>query len=178
MTIGIAAPEQELPVFAGAAGADEASFQGPIGTIYYGLKAATSEIYFVTSCDAPVLKVRSIRSLLAALGAAHVAVPFLAEFFAALARGIPQIGHRFTGAATRRAQIAAGTFIRAGQDAYRCRERSLRLGFGGAEFRPQLSTPEDHQQAVRRWCGLAYKPRDLFTHYLRSHLSSVDFAGA
>jgi molybdopterin-guanine dinucleotide biosynthesis protein A len=87
------------------------SFQAPIGAIYYGLKAATSEICFVTSCDAPVLDLRSIRSLLAALGDADVAVPFLAELFAALARGIPQIGHGFAGAATRRAQIAAGTFI-------------------------------------------------------------------
>jgi len=72
----VAAPQQELPVLLARLVRDEVPFQGPVGSIHYGLQAATSEICFVTSCDAPFLNLPLIRSLIAALGNADVAVPF------------------------------------------------------------------------------------------------------
>ena len=52
----VAAPEHELPDLQATVVRDELPFQGPVGGIYYGLRAAGEESAFVTSCDAPFLK--------------------------------------------------------------------------------------------------------------------------
>ncbi|HEX2933375.1 MAG TPA: molybdenum cofactor guanylyltransferase, partial [Candidatus Binatia bacterium] len=44
----VAAPEQELPELPAMVVRDEVAHQGPVGGIYYGLKAAEKEICFVT----------------------------------------------------------------------------------------------------------------------------------
>lgn len=53
--------------------------QGPVGGIYYGLRAAAEEVSFVSACDAPFLNVALIEFLLARLGDADVGVPFWQE---------------------------------------------------------------------------------------------------
>ena len=54
-TVVVAAPEQELPLLPVALVRDQVAYQGPVSGIYRGLKAATMEVCFVTSCDAPFL---------------------------------------------------------------------------------------------------------------------------
>ena len=77
--IVVAAAEQELPSLPIRVVRDELPFQGPVGGIFYGLKAADRDICFVTSCDAPFLSLPSIQLLMAALGDADVAVPYFAD---------------------------------------------------------------------------------------------------
>jgi molybdopterin-guanine dinucleotide biosynthesis protein A len=72
--IVVAAPDQELPPLAVKLVRDEVAFQGPVGGIYYGLQAASEETCFVTACDVPFLNLPTVEFLLAALGAADVAV--------------------------------------------------------------------------------------------------------
>src|SRR5690242_2590496 len=49
----VCAPEQELPSLPVTLVRDEVAYQGPVGGIFYGLRAAQHEVCFVTSCDAP-----------------------------------------------------------------------------------------------------------------------------
>jgi molybdenum cofactor guanylyltransferase len=77
----VAAPEQELPVLPATIVRDELPFQGPVGGIYYGLRATTTEIAFVTSCDAPFLNVSLVSFLTAQISAYDVVVPFWQDRF-------------------------------------------------------------------------------------------------
>jgi molybdopterin-guanine dinucleotide biosynthesis protein A len=42
---------------------DEVAYQGPVGGIYYGLKAAGGELSFVTSCDVAFVNAPLISNL-------------------------------------------------------------------------------------------------------------------
>lgn len=75
----VAAPDQELPVLPAAVVYDEVAYQGPVGGILYGLRAASHEVCFVTSCDAPFLNFSLIRHLLALSDNYDVVVPFWDE---------------------------------------------------------------------------------------------------
>jgi molybdenum cofactor guanylyltransferase len=77
----VAAPEQELPALPAVLVRDEVAYQGPVSGIYHGLKAATKEICFVTSCDAPFLNLALISHLLSQISDNDVVVPFWQERF-------------------------------------------------------------------------------------------------
>jgi molybdopterin-guanine dinucleotide biosynthesis protein A len=51
----VAAPEEQLPTMPVRVVHDDVAYQGPVGGIYYGLKAAAGEFGFVTSCDSAFL---------------------------------------------------------------------------------------------------------------------------
>lgn len=80
-TVVVAAPEQELPALPSTIVRDDVAHQGPVGGIYYGLKAARRDICFVTSCDAPFLNLRLIAYLMAQISDYDVVVPFTQERF-------------------------------------------------------------------------------------------------
>ena len=80
-TVVVAAPEQELPLLPVALVRDQVAYQGPVSGIYRGLKAATKEICFVTSCDAPFLDLALISHLLSEISDCDVVVPFWQERF-------------------------------------------------------------------------------------------------
>ena len=80
-TVVVAAPEQELPALPSTIVRDDVAYQGPVGGIYYGLKAARREICFVTSCDAPFLNLRLIAYLMAQISDYDVVVPFTQDRF-------------------------------------------------------------------------------------------------
>lgn len=71
----VAAPEQELPPLPVTLTKDEVAYQGPVGGILYGLKAACEELCFVTSCDAPFLNPTLISYLLSLASDYDVVVP-------------------------------------------------------------------------------------------------------
>jgi molybdopterin-guanine dinucleotide biosynthesis protein A len=75
----VAAPEQELPPLAATLVRDEVAYQGPVGGIYYGLRAAGGEFAFVTSCDAPFLNAALISYLIAQISDYDVVVPYWEE---------------------------------------------------------------------------------------------------
>ncbi len=80
----VAAPEQELPPLRPGSGQalpvtlvrDKVAYQGPVGGICYGLKAAGREICFVTSCDVPFLNLSLISHLISEISNVDVVVPF------------------------------------------------------------------------------------------------------
>lgn len=75
----VTAREQELPPLPVRVVRDELPHQGPVGGIFYGLRAAAEEVSFVTACDAPFLNLALIEYLLSRLGDADVGVPFWQE---------------------------------------------------------------------------------------------------
>ena len=80
-TVVVAAPDQELPPLPVALVHDQVAYQGPVSGIYHGLIAATKEVCFVTSCDAPFLNLALISHLLAQISDWDVVVPFWQERF-------------------------------------------------------------------------------------------------
>ncbi|HLN85492.1 MAG TPA: NTP transferase domain-containing protein, partial [Candidatus Limnocylindrales bacterium] len=77
----VAAPDQELPILPAILARDEVAYQGPVSGIYHGLKAATKDIGFVTSCDAPFLNLQLIAHLLTQISDYDVVVPYWQERF-------------------------------------------------------------------------------------------------
>ena len=55
---------------------DKVAYQGPVGGIYYGLRAAKTEVCFVTSCDVPFLNPSLISYLRSQISNHDVVVPF------------------------------------------------------------------------------------------------------
>lgn len=75
----VAAPDQELPGLPVKFARDDVAYQGPVSGIYHGLKTATKDICFVTSCDAPFLNLALVSHLLGQISDADVVVPFWEE---------------------------------------------------------------------------------------------------
>ncbi len=63
----VAAPDQTLPSLPVTLVHDEVAHQGPVGGIYYGLRAIRGTAAFVTSCDAPFLQLPFIDYLISQL---------------------------------------------------------------------------------------------------------------
>lgn len=80
-TVVVAAPDQELPSLPAVLVRDEVAYQGPVSGIYHGLKTATKEVCFVTSCDAPFLNLQLISQLLAQISDCDVVVPYWQQRF-------------------------------------------------------------------------------------------------
>ena len=74
-TVIVAAPEQELPDLPAILVRDDVAYQGPVGGIYYGLKAASGNFCFVTSCDVPFLNLALISHLTSQILNHDVVVP-------------------------------------------------------------------------------------------------------
>src|ERR687897_422144 len=62
--IVVAAPDQILPNVPATVVRDEVAYQGPVGGIAYGLRAAAGEFAFVTSCDSVFLRIAVVSYLL------------------------------------------------------------------------------------------------------------------
>jgi len=80
-TVVVAAPDQELPALPSTIVRDDVAYQGPVGGIYYGLNAASQEICFVTSCDAPFLNLLLVEYLMSHIANYDVVVPFIDDRF-------------------------------------------------------------------------------------------------
>ena len=63
----VAAPDQTLPSLPVTLVHDAVAYQGPVGGIYYGLRAIRGPAAFVTSCDAPFLQLPLIDYLVSQL---------------------------------------------------------------------------------------------------------------
>jgi molybdopterin-guanine dinucleotide biosynthesis protein A/molybdopterin converting factor small subunit len=71
----VASPGQELPAMPVTLVRDEVAYQGPVGGICYGLRAARSDVAFVTSCDSAFLNADLIAELVSRIPGHDVVVP-------------------------------------------------------------------------------------------------------
>lgn len=149
-TVVVAAPDQELPTLPAALVRDQVAYQGPVSGIYHGLKAATKEVCFVTSCDAPFLNLSLISHLLSQIPDWDVVVPFWQERFqplhAVYRRSVAPLFHE---------QLERNE-LRPISLYPKVRTREIHEG-EVRRFDPEglsflnMNTPEDYQEAVDRW---------------------------
>lgn len=149
-SVVVAAPEQELPALPSRIVRDDVAYQGPVGGIYYGLQAASQDICFVTSCDAPFLNLRLVEYLMSQIAGYDVVVPFIDDRFQPL-----HAVYRKAVAPLLKTQLERGElrpiFL---YDKVRTRKITE------AEIRPfdpeglsflNMNSPQDYQAAQARW---------------------------
>ncbi|MBI1995188.1 MAG: NTP transferase domain-containing protein [Deltaproteobacteria bacterium] len=146
----VAAPEQELPPLPALLVRDEVAYQGPVGGIYYGLKAARGEFGFVTSCDVAFTNLSIISYLTSQIADYDVVVPYWQERFQPL-----HAVYRRSVLPLLKEQLERGElrpiFL---YDKVRTRkigeDEIRRLDPEGLSFF-NMNTPEDYEEALKRW---------------------------
>ncbi len=146
----VAAPEQELPPLPALLVRDEVAYQGPVGGIYYGLKAARGEFCFVTSCDVAFTNLSLISYLTSQIVDYDVVVPYWQERFQPL-----HAVYRRSVLPLLREQLERGElrpiFL---YDKVRTRkigeDEIRRFDPEGLSFF-NMNTPEDYEEALKRW---------------------------
>ena len=148
----VAAPGQPLPPIPARVVHDEDAYQGPVGGIYYGLRAIADDFAFITSCDAPFASTRLIDELVRLRTQHDVVVPQwggrLQPLFAVYRTTVlPILG----------AQLRAGELRPVGLfDKVKTRlvheEEIRRLDPAGDSF-INMNTPGEYAAALERWTG-------------------------
>lgn len=146
----VAAPEQKLPVLPVTLVRDEVAYQGPVGGILYGLRAASHEICFVTSCDAPFLNLRLVTYMLSLIDNYDVVVPFWEERLQPL-----QAVYRRSVASLLQEQLERNElrpiFLYKKVRTYEVPADDIRrYDPAGLSFR-NMNSPEDYQAALALW---------------------------
>lgn len=146
----VASPGQELPSLPVTLVQDDVAYQGPVGGIYYGLRATTKVFAFVTSCDVPFLSPPLISYLTTQISDCDVVVPYwegrFQPLFAVYRREVVPL---------LKAQLERGELRPVSLfDKVRTREiredEIRRFDPEGLSFL-NMNTPEDYQAALRRW---------------------------
>ena len=146
----VAAPGQELPPLPVRLARDEVAYQGPVGGIYYGLKAASGEVCFVTSCDVAFLNVSLISYLLSQISDYDVVVPYWRGRFQPL-----HAVYRRSVLPLLKEQLERGE-LRPIYLFDKVRTRKIdedeirRFDPEGLSFL-NMNTPEDYEESLKRW---------------------------
>jgi molybdopterin-guanine dinucleotide biosynthesis protein A len=146
----VAAPDQELPPLPATLVRDQVAHQGPVGGIYYGLRAAQGEICFVTSCDAPFLNLSLVTYLVSQVTNFDVVVPHWQDRLQPL-----HAVYRRSVAPLLQTQLERGE-LRPILLYQRVRTREVspeeirRFDPDGLSFR-NMNNPEDYQAALAIW---------------------------
>jgi molybdopterin-guanine dinucleotide biosynthesis protein A len=148
--IVVAAPDQELPDLPAKLVRDEVAYQGPVGGIYYGLRAATANAAFVTSCDAAFLSFPLISFLESKILNYDVVAPYWQDRFQPL-----QAVYRRSVLPLLREQLERGElrpiFLYDKVRTYKVGEEEIR------RFDPEglsffnMNSPEDYARALQLW---------------------------
>lgn len=146
----VAAPAQELPSLPVTMVRDEVAYQGPVGGILYGLRAARSELCFVTSCDAPFLSLELIAFLVEQMSDHDVVVPYWQErlqpLHAVYRRGVaPLLQEQLD-----RGELRPVFLYKKVRTREVSPEEIRRVDPEGLSFR-NLNSPEDYQAALDLW---------------------------
>jgi molybdopterin-guanine dinucleotide biosynthesis protein A len=146
----VAAPGQELPSMPVTLVRDEVAYQGPVGGICYGLRAARGEVAFVSSCDSVFLNGRLIEHLLEQSAACDVVVPHWHDRFQPL-----HAVYRRSVLPLLEEQLARGELrpVFLFDKVRTCRideDEIRRFDPDGASFF-NMNTPDDYAEATRRW---------------------------
>lgn len=146
----VAAPGQELPKMPAAVVRDEVAYQGPVGGIYYGLRAASGEFAFATSCDSAFASMPLISYILGLREKYDVVVPRWGGRFQ------PMLAvYRTSVVPVLEGQLAAGE-LRPVQLFDKVRTRIVRedevrqFDPDGSSFF-NMNTPADYEEALKRW---------------------------
>jgi molybdopterin-guanine dinucleotide biosynthesis protein A len=149
-TVVVAAPDQELPPLPVALVHDQVAYQGPVSGIYHGLKAATKEVCFVTSCDAPFLNLTLISHLISQITDWDVVVPFWQERFqplhAVYRRSVAPLLHE----QLERSELRPISLYPKVRTREISEDEVRRFDPEGLSFL-NMNTPQDYQAAVDRW---------------------------
>ena len=146
----VAAPDQELPPLPATVVRDDVPYQGPVGGIYYGLKAAEGEFCFVTSCDVAFTNLALISYFISHISNYDVVVPYWQERFQPLhavyrRSVVPLLKEQLERGELRPIYLFDKVRTRKiGEDEIRC------LDPEGLSFL-NMNTPEDYEEALRRW---------------------------
>src|SRR5918999_1539438 len=149
-TVVVAAPEQELPQLPCQLARDEVAYQGPVGGIYYGLKAAAGQFSFVTSCDVAFLNSALISHLMSQISEYDVVVPYWQDRFQPL-----HAVYRRSVLPLLKEQLDRGEL----RPVYLFdKVRTCKVGEGEIrQFDPEglsflnMNTPEDYAEALKYW---------------------------
>ena len=149
----VAAPDQELPDLPAVLVRDDVAHQGPVGGIYYGLKAASGEFCFVTSCDVPFLNPALISYLTAQISRYDVVVPFWENRFQPL-----HAIYRTKVLGLLKEQLDRGELrpIYLFDKVQTCKvdeDTIRRFDPEGLSFL-NMNTPDDYERALQRWSEL------------------------
>ena len=146
----VASAGQELPPLPVTLVRDEVAYQGPVGGIYYGLKAASRDVCFVTSCDVPFFNLPLISYLISQISDYDVVVPYYQERFQPL-----HAVYRLSLAPLLQDQLERGE-LRPISLFNKVRTREVHedeirvFDPEGLSFL-NMNTPEDYQAALKRW---------------------------
>ncbi len=146
----VAAADQELPPLAVTLVRDEVADQGPVGGIHYGLKAASKEVAFVTSCDAPFLNLSLISHLVSRISNYDVVVPYWQNRFqplhAAYRRSVlPHLQEQLE-----RSELRPVFLYEKVRTCKLDEDEIRRFDPEGLSFL-NMNTPQDYEAALRRW---------------------------
>jgi molybdopterin-guanine dinucleotide biosynthesis protein A/molybdopterin converting factor small subunit len=148
--IVVAAPEQRLPDLPVMLVRDEVAFQGPVGGIYYGLRAAHGETGFVTSCDSAFASEPLISHLLSLSSGFDVVVPRWGGRLQPL-----HAVYRRTVLPFLEAQLANGelrpVFLYDKVETRIVEEDEIRRFDPDGDSFFNMNTPDDYAAALRRW---------------------------
>lgn len=149
-TVVVAAPQQELPSLPCKLARDEVAYQGPVGGIYYGLKAVSGHFSFVTSCDVAFLNTALISHLISQISEYDVVVPHWQDRFqplhAVYRRSVlPLLKEQLDQEELRPVYLFDKVrTCKVGEDELR------RFDPQGLSFL-NMNTPADYEQALARW---------------------------
>jgi molybdenum cofactor guanylyltransferase len=146
----VAAPDQALPVLPAKVVRDEVAYQGPVGGIYYGLRAITGTAAFVTSCDAAFLSLPFISFLQSKILNHDVVAPYWQDRFQPL-----QAVYRRTVLPLLKEQLKRGElrpiFLYDKVRTYKVSEEEIRrFDSEGLSFF-NMNAPEDYARALQLW---------------------------
>jgi molybdopterin-guanine dinucleotide biosynthesis protein A len=154
-TVVVTAPGQEMPELPVKFVRDEVPYQGPVGGIYYGLKAAGGEFSFVTSCDVAFVNSPLISYLTSQIPEYDVVVPYWQDRFQPL-----HAVYRRTVLPLLAGQLERGelrpVYLFDKVRTRRVAEEEIR------SFDPQglsffnMNTPADYQEALERWSEIRH----------------------
>lgn len=148
----VAAPGQDLPPLPVTLVRDEVAYQGPVGGICYGLRAASRDVSFVTSCDSAFLSSNLISHLVSRMSSHDVVVPHwqgrLQPLHAVYRRSVLPLLEE---------QLARGelrpVYLFDKVRTLRIDEEEIRrFDPEGSSFF-NMNTPEDYEEALARWRG-------------------------
>ncbi len=146
----VAAAEQDLPSMPVSVVRDEVPEQGPVGGLYYGLRASISDINFVTACDSAFLNRRLISHLVSLVPGYDVVVPRwqgrLQPLHAVYRRSVlPLLDQRLANGELRMVDLFDNVRARVVDEHEISRFDPQGLSFFN------MNTPEDYADALKRW---------------------------
>jgi molybdopterin-guanine dinucleotide biosynthesis protein A len=152
-TVVVAAPGQEMPSLPAALVRDEMAYQGPVGGITYGLKAASRKFCFVTSCDVAFLNAPLISHLMSRIPNYHVVVPYWQERLQPL-----HATYRRSVLPLLEDQLERGelrpVYLFDRVPTCKIGEEEIRIFDPDGLSFFNMNTPDDYQRALRRWSEL------------------------